>query len=105
MGILDALLSIFIALTDPAAVNIATLLRERAAQYGLAEVEARALVDLAVAAAWVSGERSLELTEQALRLCETQGDTTDARPDPYAMHGATNHVRALGHGGRGRMPR
>jgi tetratricopeptide (TPR) repeat protein len=75
VGILDALLSILIALTDPAAVNIATLLRERAAQYGLAEVEARALVDLAVAAAWVSGERSLELTEQALRLCETQGDT------------------------------
>ena len=64
-----------IALTDPAAVDTATLLRERAAQYGLAEVEARALVDLAVAMSWVSSERSLELTEQALRLCETQGDS------------------------------
>jgi DNA-binding winged helix-turn-helix (wHTH) protein/tetratricopeptide (TPR) repeat protein len=75
VGILDALLSIFIALTDPAAADTATLLRERAAQYGLAEVEARALVDLAVAMSWTSSERALELTEQALRLCETQGDS------------------------------
>ena len=75
VGILDALLGISIALIDPAAAETATLLRERAAKYGLAEVEARALVDMAVAAAWISSERSLELTEQALRLCETQGDS------------------------------
>jgi hypothetical protein len=75
VGILDALLSISIALMDPAAADTATLLRERAAKYGLIDVEARTLVDMAVAVAWTNSERSLELTEQALRLCETQGDT------------------------------
>ncbi len=75
VGILDALLSISIALIDPAAVQTATLLRERAASTGRIDVEARTLVDMAVAVAWISSERSLELTEQALRLCETQGDS------------------------------
>ena len=75
IGILDALLGISIALIDPSAGHIATLLRERAAKYGLPDVEARTLVDMAVAAAWISSERSLELTGQALRLCDTQGDT------------------------------
>ena len=40
VGILDALLGISIALIDPAAGDTATLLRERAAKYGLTEVEA-----------------------------------------------------------------
>jgi DNA-binding winged helix-turn-helix (wHTH) protein len=75
VGILDALLSMLLALTDPAAVHTATLLRERAATYGLTDVEARTLVDMAVAISWSNSKRALELTEQALRLCETQGDS------------------------------
>jgi DNA-binding winged helix-turn-helix (wHTH) protein/tetratricopeptide (TPR) repeat protein len=74
VGILDVLLGISIALIDPAAVNTATLLRERAAKHGLTDLETRALVDMAVPLAYSSSERAIELIDQALRLSETQLD-------------------------------
>ena len=74
VGILDALLGISIALIDPAARDTAMLLRERAAEHGLIDLETRALVDMAVPLAYSSSERSIELLDQALRLSERQQD-------------------------------
>jgi tetratricopeptide (TPR) repeat protein len=73
--ILDALVGISLAMLDPAAVLAAvTLLRERAAEHGLIDVEVRALVEMAYPLAWSSSERSLEVIDQALRLSERQRD-------------------------------
>ena len=74
VGTLDVLLGVSIALIDPAAVNTATLLLERAAKHGLTDLETRALVDMAVPLAYSSSERSIELIDQALRLSERQLD-------------------------------
>jgi hypothetical protein len=51
-----------------------TLLRERAAEHGLIDVEVRALVEMAYPLAWSSSERSLEVVDQALQLSERQRD-------------------------------
>jgi DNA-binding winged helix-turn-helix (wHTH) protein len=73
--ILDALVGISLAMLDPAAVLAAvTLLRERAAEHGLIDVEVRALVEMAYPLAWSSSERSIEAINQALRLGERQQD-------------------------------
>jgi DNA-binding winged helix-turn-helix (wHTH) protein len=73
VGILDALVGISLAMLDPAAVLAAvTLLRERAAEHGLIDVEVSALIEMAFPLAWSSSERSIEAIEQALRLGERQ---------------------------------
>jgi tetratricopeptide (TPR) repeat protein len=75
VGILDALVGISLATLDAAGVgNRVTLLRERAAEHGLVDVEIRALVEMAYPLAWSSSERSLEVIDQALRLSERQRD-------------------------------
>ncbi len=49
-------------------------LAAQAAQYGLREVEVRALIDMAYPLSWISAERCLEVLERALRLSATLGD-------------------------------
>jgi tetratricopeptide (TPR) repeat protein len=49
-------------------------LAERAAHYGLVDIEIRALIGTAYPLSWVSSERCLEALERALRLGAAQGD-------------------------------
>jgi hypothetical protein len=73
--ILDAIVGISLATLDAAAVrNNATLLRERAAEHGLVDVEVRALIEMAYPLAWTSSARSLDVIDQALRLSDAQHD-------------------------------
>jgi DNA-binding winged helix-turn-helix (wHTH) protein len=75
VGILEALVGISLATLDAAATrDRVTLLRERAAEHGLIDVEVRALVEMAYPLAWSSSERSIEVIDQALRLSESQRD-------------------------------
>ncbi len=55
-------------------VDTLTLLREKAAEHGLVDVEVDALVDLAYPLAWSSSERCIEVIDRALRLNEAQRD-------------------------------
>jgi hypothetical protein len=59
---------------DARAVEVLMLLRERAAEYGMIDVEAKALVDLCHPLAWASSNRALEIVDEALRLSEAQRD-------------------------------
>ncbi|MGH7520566.1 MAG: ATP-binding protein, partial [Gemmatimonadales bacterium] len=70
--ILDSLVGISLALLDPAAQVNATLLRKRAAEHGLIDVEVKALLDMTYPLAWVSSDRAIEVIDQALRLGEKQ---------------------------------
>jgi DNA-binding winged helix-turn-helix (wHTH) protein len=72
--ILDALADMSLGSFDPGALSFLTSLRERAAEYGLADVEAKALIDQTYPIAWESSEQGLEVIVQALRLGETQQD-------------------------------
>jgi DNA-binding winged helix-turn-helix (wHTH) protein len=72
--ILDTLAELYLGSFDPRAADALTLLRERAAKYGLVDFEAKALVDLVYPLSWVSSERALEVIEQALQLSEAQAD-------------------------------
>ena len=72
--ILDALADMYLGTFDPRAVDVLMLLRERAAEYGMIDVEAKALVDLCHPLAWASGEQALALIDQALSLSEAQTD-------------------------------
>ncbi len=74
-GILESLVGISLATMDAAGVlDRVTLLRERAAEHGLIDVEARALLDMAYPLAWSGSERSIEAIDQALRISERQQD-------------------------------
>jgi DNA-binding winged helix-turn-helix (wHTH) protein len=74
-GILESLVGISLATMDAAGVlHRVTLLRERAAEHGLVDAEARALLDMAYPLAWSGSERSIEAIDQALRLSERQQD-------------------------------
>jgi hypothetical protein len=68
--LLDALADMGLGTFDPNAVGTLTLLRERAAEYGMVDVEAKALVDLAFPLGWDASERGLDVIAQALRLSE-----------------------------------
>ena len=72
--ILISLGGLDVATFDARDVESLTLLRERAAQYGLIDIEAKALVDLSLPVARRDGTRALELLESALRLSEAQHD-------------------------------
>jgi DNA-binding winged helix-turn-helix (wHTH) protein/tetratricopeptide (TPR) repeat protein len=72
--ILDALADMYLGTFDPRAVDVLVLLRERAAEYGMIDAEAKALVDLCHPLAWASGEQALDVIDQALRLSEAQTD-------------------------------
>jgi DNA-binding winged helix-turn-helix (wHTH) protein/tetratricopeptide (TPR) repeat protein len=72
--ILDALADMYLGTFDPRAVEVLMLLRERAAEYGMIDVEAKALVDLAHPLAWAGSDRALEVINEALRLSEAQPD-------------------------------
>jgi hypothetical protein len=72
--ILDTLADMCLGSFDPGAMTFLTRLRERAVEYGLADVEAKALIAQAYPLAWESGPRALEVIDQALRLGEAQRD-------------------------------
>jgi hypothetical protein len=74
LEILDALIGVSRALLNPALGDTVMLLRERAAMYGLIDVEVRALVEMAYPLSWSSSQRSVEVIDQALRLSERQLD-------------------------------
>jgi DNA-binding winged helix-turn-helix (wHTH) protein len=72
--ILDAIADMYLGTFDPRAVEVLMLLRERAAEYGMIDAEAKASVDLCHPLAWASGDQALEVIDQALRLGEAQTD-------------------------------
>ena len=72
--VLYSLAGIYLATLDARVVDTLTLLRERAAEYGLVDVEVKALVDLAYPLAWSGSERSIEVIDRALRLSDAQRD-------------------------------
>ena len=85
--LLSCLAGIYLATLDDArVVDTLTMLREKAAEHGLVDVEVQALVDLAYPLAWSSSERSVEVIDQALRL-------SDAQRDP--LSGARTHARCM----------
>jgi hypothetical protein len=72
--LLYSLAGIHLATLDSRVVDTLTVVRERAAEQGLVDVEVKALVDLAYPLAWNSSERSIEVIDRALRLGDTQRD-------------------------------
>jgi len=72
--VLYSLAGIYLATLDARVVDTLTLLRERAAEYGLVDVEVKALVDLAYPLAWSGSERSIQVIDRALRLGDAQRD-------------------------------
>jgi len=72
--ILDGLADMYLGTFDTRAVEVLMLLRERAAEYGMIDVEAKALVDLCHPLAWGSSTRALEVIDEALRLSDEQRD-------------------------------
>jgi hypothetical protein len=77
--ILDLLADMYLGTFDPKAIDVLMLLRERAAAYGMIDVEAKALVDLCHPLAWASGEQALDVLAQALRLSDAQRAPMRAR--------------------------
>ncbi len=65
---------IYLATLDARVVDTLTVLREKAADHGLVDVQVRALIDLAYPLAWNSSERSIEVIDHALRLSEGLSD-------------------------------
>jgi len=74
IAILHTLGGMDVVTSDVRAVDTLSLLRERAAEYGLADVEARALLDLVLPISRYDGEQALEVIEQALRLSDARLD-------------------------------
>jgi DNA-binding winged helix-turn-helix (wHTH) protein/energy-coupling factor transporter ATP-binding protein EcfA2 len=74
IGILEVLAGIYLAMLDGAAVDTLTLLRQRAAEQCLVDVEVRALIDMGYPVSWSSSARSIEVIDEALRLSERQED-------------------------------
>ena len=72
-GILERLAGIYAALADMRVSETYAALNERAAHYGLIDVEARALLERAFIESTKSSERGLELLEQALHVVRTSG--------------------------------
>ena len=84
--VLSPLAGIYLATLDPRVVETLTLLREKAAEHRLFDIEIEALVDLAYPLAWSGTQRSLEVIEQALSL-------SDAQQNPLAR--ARTHARCV----------
>src|SRR6202140_224121 len=75
MEILDQLARFYVALADiGAALETYQTLVGRAAHQGLVEVEIRALLDMVLPTAWISGQLYLETVERALELSARQED-------------------------------
>ena len=72
--VLYSLAGIYLATLDARVVDTLTLLRERAAEYGLVDVEVKALVDLAYPLAWSGSKQAIEVIDRALRLSDAQRD-------------------------------
>ncbi|MGZ8392849.1 MAG: ATP-binding protein, partial [Gemmatimonadales bacterium] len=74
IGILEALAGIYLARLEPSVLGILTLLREKAEAQELIDVQVRALINMAYPLSWRSSQRSLEDSDEALRLSEGQLD-------------------------------
>jgi DNA-binding winged helix-turn-helix (wHTH) protein len=72
--ILEKLAAIYLVSFDGRVVDTYEALAARAAQYGLIDVEVRALVDMAYPMSWTSSGRCLDVLERALRLSVQQRD-------------------------------
>jgi DNA-binding winged helix-turn-helix (wHTH) protein/tetratricopeptide (TPR) repeat protein len=73
--ILEKLAAIYVvSFDDIRAVEIYEALRAKAADYGLLDVEIRALVGMAYPLSWSNAKRSLEMVERALELNTRQTD-------------------------------
>ena len=72
--ILEKLGMIYASEYDPRAIESYEAMASRAAQLGLIDVEARALVNLAYPLAWFSSARCLVVIERALLLSDSQSD-------------------------------
>jgi DNA-binding winged helix-turn-helix (wHTH) protein/tetratricopeptide (TPR) repeat protein len=72
--ILDKLAGIYHMSFDVRAVETYVSLRARAAQYGLVDVEIRALINMAYPLSWSSTDQCLEVLDRALQLSSAQRD-------------------------------
>ena len=104
MELLDALADMGLGTFDPNAVATLTLLREKAAEYGMVDVEAKALIGLAYPLGWNASERGLDVIAQALRLSEAAPNPLMRARIRAQMHGAADLDQGLECGGRRRVP-
>jgi DNA-binding winged helix-turn-helix (wHTH) protein len=72
--ILTTLADIYLVSFDMRVVETCEVLAARAADYGLIDVEIRALIEMVYPLSWVSAERSLEVIQRALELGKRQTD-------------------------------
>ena len=72
--VLAKLATVYIVSFDGRAIDTYEALVQRAAHYGLIDVEVRALLDMAYPLSWNSSERCLGVVERALRLSARQED-------------------------------
>ena len=72
--ILETLADVYLGTFDARAADALTLLCELASRYGLIDVQAKALVDLAYPVAWSSSAPALDVIGRALELSEQQSD-------------------------------
>jgi DNA-binding winged helix-turn-helix (wHTH) protein/tetratricopeptide (TPR) repeat protein len=73
-GILQTLTTIYVVSFDSRAIETCQSLIELAAHHGFVDLQAQALVDIAIPLSYFSTQRSLEATDQALQLSESQTD-------------------------------
>jgi DNA-binding winged helix-turn-helix (wHTH) protein len=72
--ILAKLANIYLVSFDMRVVETCEALADRAAHYGLVDMEVRALIDMAYPLSWISSERCLAVLERALELAGKQTD-------------------------------
>jgi DNA-binding winged helix-turn-helix (wHTH) protein len=72
--ILEELAGLYLVAFDMNVVNTYETLRQRAAHYGLADVEVRALIGMAYPVSWGSTRKCLEVVDEALRMSSAQPD-------------------------------
>jgi DNA-binding winged helix-turn-helix (wHTH) protein/tetratricopeptide (TPR) repeat protein len=72
IAILHNLATIYHVSLDIGAVDLYETLADRAAHYGLMDVQMAALIDKAGTLSWISSERCLEALDRALHLCAEQ---------------------------------
>jgi DNA-binding winged helix-turn-helix (wHTH) protein len=73
-AVLETLAQLYYVSFDMRVLVTYEALAARAAQYGLRDVEVRALIDMAHPLGWISAPRCLEVLERALRLSAEQSD-------------------------------
>jgi DNA-binding winged helix-turn-helix (wHTH) protein/tetratricopeptide (TPR) repeat protein len=72
--ILEELAGLYLVAFDMSVIDTYEALRERAAHYGLTDVEVRALIGMAYPVSWGSTRKCLEVVDEALRMSSAQLD-------------------------------